>query len=250
MIGGRSMIRPIRIVILIDVPLRFLVLFLEHLHITDRKDAHGVRRKDILLNEPHINVAIRGLCNWPVPVALSPSALNQIRNHDNLVDILLPDHLPEAVKGIGQGSLGANERTRLIIAIDKVRINVRPADLWMIRTVDRYARMIVRYDVQVAILGLIFGMQAVLGRVAVVYVLILDELVLLAEADVAVCVQFGRVLGKVFLHDGRFEFTAHLLWNVPFNCSRHGRLICAVFQVEVGPSKTSSGSSIFAALSF
>lgn len=50
--------------------------------------------------------------------------LDSFSRHDNYQDLLLPNHLPEIWKGLWQRPLREDEGSRLLIAIDKVRVDV------------------------------------------------------------------------------------------------------------------------------
>jgi len=52
------------------------------------------------------------------------SSLDQIRDHDDDHDSLLPDHAPEAVEGGGQRALSSDVRPRLLEAVDVVGVDV------------------------------------------------------------------------------------------------------------------------------
>lgn len=115
-----------------------------HLEMLDLQRAHRVGGHDLLLDQLHLYNAI-GLDTilGPIHVALAPATLHQIGNHHNDRHTLFPDHAPEAIEGIGQRSLGANERMRLLIAIDKVGINVVQILLLSWRRMQVYAAVIV-----------------------------------------------------------------------------------------------------------
>lgn len=122
---GRAMIGPICIVILIDKLFRWKLLLFLRLQMSNLEGPHCVGGHDVLTNELHLNHTVAFDASfWPVHVALSSSSLNQIRNHDNDGNSLLPNHLPESVKGAWQRSLCSNECPRLHIAVNVICINV------------------------------------------------------------------------------------------------------------------------------
>jgi hypothetical protein len=96
-----------------------------------------------------------------------PSSLHQIRDHDDDVDVVFPNHSPESVKGRREGTLGPNIRPRLPKPVNEMRV-------------------VKCEDVQVAILLLIFWMLGMLSRILVLDRDSLECLVLLGEANVPV----------------------------------------------------------------
>lgn len=110
----------------------------------DLQRAHRVGGHDLLLDQLDLYNAI-GLDTilGPIHVALAPATLHQIGYHHNDRHTLFPDHAPEAIEGIGQRSLGANERMRLLITIDKVGIDVVQILLLSGRRMQVYAAVIV-----------------------------------------------------------------------------------------------------------
>ena len=53
-----------------------------------------------------------------------PPSLDQICDHDNDEDILLPDHPPERFEGVFERTLSADVGVALLIAVDVVAVDV------------------------------------------------------------------------------------------------------------------------------
>ena len=70
------------------------------------------------------------------------SSLNEIRDHHNGPDPLLPDHAPERVEGVGERALRGHVRPRLLKPVDEVGIEVLAA-LLARKGPKLYARVIV-----------------------------------------------------------------------------------------------------------
>lgn len=120
-----SMVRPVRIVVLIDELLRRELLLLLQLEVADLERAHGVRRHHFLLHHLHLDHAVRlGAVLRPVHVALAPSTLHQVRYHDDNGDTLFPYHSPKAIKRTRQRALRPDKSSRLSVAINEVGVDV------------------------------------------------------------------------------------------------------------------------------
>lgn len=91
----------------------------------DLQGAHSVRGHDLLLDKLDLDHTI-GLhpILRPVHVALAPPALHKIGDHHDDGHPLFPDHAPEAIEGVGQGTLGADEGMSLLVAINEVGIDI------------------------------------------------------------------------------------------------------------------------------
>ena len=76
------------------------------------------------------------------PEVTHPSAFDEIGDHDEDVDVLLPDHPPEAVKGGRQGTLGADVGPRLLVAVNEVGVHIVAALLGADR-LQRHPRVVV-----------------------------------------------------------------------------------------------------------
>lgn len=176
---------------------------------------------------------------------------HQIRNHNNDCHTLLPDHAPEAVEGAGQRTLSANECACLLITIDEVGINIVDRFLLSAQRTQMYSRMIIYgqqlkkefqmnlriknnlktltcskyfdrllrtgYNIQIAILLLIIRMLRVFRGVFFVDRFILDGFVFFAETDVAVCMQFSRVLGELVHRNRGTDLASNFDRSLPVN---------------------------------
>jgi len=93
--------------------------------VLDLQSPHSVSGHDFLLDKFDLNnsVCLNSILG-PIHIALAPATLHEIRDHYYDGHPLLPNHPPETVKGIGQRTLGSNKGMSLLIAIDKVGIDV------------------------------------------------------------------------------------------------------------------------------
>ena len=53
----------------------------------------------------------------PIAPPPYPALLNEVGEHDDAATLLLPDHPPEVVSGIGQGTLRSNVRIPELITL-------------------------------------------------------------------------------------------------------------------------------------
>lgn len=53
-----------------------------------------------------------------------PRFFNEIGNHDDDVDVLLPDHSPERLEGVFERPLSTDVSVALLEAVDEVRVDV------------------------------------------------------------------------------------------------------------------------------
>lgn len=89
-------------------------------------------------------------------------------------------------------------------------------------------------DVEVSIFGFVVTVLRVLAAVLVDDRLVLDELVLLAEADVAVGVQLGDVTREVLVVHGVASLAGDGNWRFKVDVRRRLRLVGVVQVVVVG----------------
>lgn len=73
-----------------------------------------------LIVQDHLELSVRlGSCHGPVSVAFGPPTFLLFGQHDNGGTFLLPHHLPEVVRGVGEGALGGNISTSIEIALNR-----------------------------------------------------------------------------------------------------------------------------------
>lgn len=192
----------------------------------------------------------------PVHIALASSSLHEIGNHHDNGHSLLPNHSPEAIKGIGQRALGANEGVSLLITVDEVGIDVVQVLLLARSWVQVNAAVIVCIleiqilvyniclniffkveltgcDVEVTILALVLWVLGVFAGQIIGDAFVLDGLVFPAESNVPIGVQGGHMLGKLIHRNRSSDLIANLDRHFPVHL-RGIRVMWWVIQVVVG----------------
>lgn len=141
---GRSVIRPIGVMILIHELLGRELLLLLQLQVADLEGPHRVGGHHFLLHHLDLNHAVRfDALLRPVHVALASSALDQVGYHHDDGDTLFPYHSPKAFECTWQRALRPDKGPRLSVAVDEVGVDVVVLLLLAGRFAQLYARMVI-----------------------------------------------------------------------------------------------------------
>ena len=97
--------------------LQISLVFLQTYH-DDGECSDGVIRELQFLLHSDLNTAVDGgLLGGPVAVALDPSPLLKVGQHDNGGHILLPHHAPEVHNAVRNRALSGDECIRLLVTL-------------------------------------------------------------------------------------------------------------------------------------
>ena len=97
--------------------LQISLVFLQTHH-DDGECSNGVIRELKFLLHSDLDAAVDGgLLGGPVAVALDPSPLLKVGQHDNGGHLLLPHHAPEVHNAVRDRALSGYERIRLLVTL-------------------------------------------------------------------------------------------------------------------------------------
>jgi len=122
---GHALLRPVHELELADSP-RLAVARVCDLELPEYVLGHVVLGDGV-----HDEVLVAdGAFAGPVLGALLAAHFSEFGEHDNDGAVVLPEHAPEVVDGLGEGRLGGDVGAAVLVAVDEVGVDVVGAGVW------------------------------------------------------------------------------------------------------------------------